>query len=117
VPDEVFGLDAAKGLNEFAHSHGIGRVSMWSLNRDITCGPNYVDVRRVSAACSGVSQGDRRFADVLAAGMAPRLSLEADLFLAPVRVLPPRGHGSPAAASPIADPMHFTRATLRQCRP
>lgn len=78
VPDEVFGLDAAKGLNEFVLSHGIGRVSMWSLNRDITCGPNYVDVKRVSDACSGVSQGDRKFAEVLAAGIAGRLSRAAD---------------------------------------
>jgi len=79
VPDEVFGLDAAEGLNEFVRSHGIGRVSMWSLNRDITCGPNYSDVKHVSAACSGVSQGDREFADLLAAGMAGRLSLAADV--------------------------------------
>lgn len=74
VPGEVFGLDAAKGLNEFALSHGVGRVSMWSLNRDVTCGPNQVDLKRASAACSGVSQGGRRFADLLAAGMAGRLS-------------------------------------------
>ena len=73
IPDEVFGLDAAKGLNEFVLSHGVGRVSMWSLNRDIPCGPNHVDVKRVSDACSGVSQGDRKFADVLAAGMEGRL--------------------------------------------
>lgn len=79
VPDEVFGLDAARGLNEFVRSHGIGRVSMWSLNRDNTCSPNYVDMKRVSAACSGVSQGDGKFADLLAAGMARRLSLAADV--------------------------------------
>jgi chitinase len=73
APDEVFGLDAAKGLNEFVLSHRIGRVSMWSLNRDITCGPKIVDVKRVSDACSGVSQGNRKFADLLSAGMAGRL--------------------------------------------
>jgi chitinase len=78
VPEEVFGLDAAKGLNEFVLSHGIGRVSMWSLNRDLTCGPNYIDVLRVSDACSGVSQGDLKFADVLSAGIAGRLAQAAD---------------------------------------
>jgi chitinase len=72
VPGEIFGLDAAKGLNLFVLSHGIGRVSMWSLNRDLTCS-NYVDVKHASDACSGVSQGNRKFADVLAAGMAGRL--------------------------------------------
>jgi chitinase len=77
VLDEVFGLDAAKGLNDFVLSHRMGRVSMWSLNRDITCGPKYVDVKRVSDACSGVSQGGRRFADLLSAGIAGRLSASA----------------------------------------
>lgn len=73
VPGEVFGLDAAKGLNEFVLSHGIARVSMWSLNRDMTCGPNHVDVKRVSDGCSGVSQGLGEFADRLASGVAGRL--------------------------------------------
>jgi len=74
VSGEVFGLDAATGLNEFALSHGVGRVSMWSLNRDVSCGPNQVDLKRAAATCSGVSQGGRRFADLLAAGMGGRLS-------------------------------------------
>jgi len=74
VPGEVFGLDAANGVNEFVLSHGIGRVSMWSLNRDMTCGTNYVDVKRVSTECSGVSQGKGEFADLLASGVAGRLS-------------------------------------------
>ncbi|MGO4691313.1 chitinase [Glaciibacter sp. 2TAF33] len=69
VPSEVFGLDAARGLNTFARQTGIGRVSMWSLNRDATCGANYPDVKRVSDACSGVEQGDARFAKVLASGI------------------------------------------------
>jgi chitinase len=69
VPSEVFGLDAAQGLNAFAQQMGIGRVSMWSLNRDATCGANYPDVKRVSDACSGVEQGDTRFAAVLASGI------------------------------------------------
>ena len=33
-------------------------MSMWSLNRDATCGSNYADLRRVSDACSGIDQGD-----------------------------------------------------------
>lgn len=74
VPGEVFGLDAAKSLNDFARAHGVGRISMWSLNRDKTCGLNHVDVKRASNACSGVAQGDKRFADLLAVNMAGRLS-------------------------------------------
>ncbi|MGZ0211529.1 MAG: chitinase [Actinomycetales bacterium] len=66
--DEVFTMKDAVALNEFALEKGTGRMSMWSLNRDTTCGPNYADVTRVSDACSGVAQGDLFFADVLAEG-------------------------------------------------
>jgi chitinase len=61
VPNEVFGLDAAKSLNTFVLSRGIGRVSMWSLNRDVVCEPGY-DVTRASTRCSGVNQRDGHFA-------------------------------------------------------
>jgi chitinase len=67
VKGEVFTLAAAKALNSFVLSHGVGRVSMWSLNRDITCGSNYIDTSVVSDSCSGVNQGTTKFADVLAA--------------------------------------------------
>jgi chitinase len=69
VPGEVFGLDAAAGLNAYARKKGIGRVSLWSLNRDATCGANYPDVTRVSDGCSGVNQGSARFAQVLGQGI------------------------------------------------
>lgn len=69
VFEEVFTLDDARAVNEFANAHGIGRASMWSLNRDQTCGSNYVTVKVVSVACSGVDQEGEKFADVLAAGL------------------------------------------------
>lgn len=64
VKGEVLDLDEARALTTFATDRGLGRMSMWSLNRDATCGPNYPDLTRVSDACSGVDQGERRFADV-----------------------------------------------------
>jgi chitinase len=67
-PGQIFGLDDARQLNAYALSHHIGRMSVWSLNRDTACGSNYVNLARVSDACSGVAQGDVRFADVLSAG-------------------------------------------------
>ncbi|MBO9627264.1 MAG: glycosyl hydrolase family 18, partial [Microbacterium sp.] len=70
VGAEVFGLDDADTVNAFVREHGIGRTSMWSLNRDVTCGPNVVDLRRVSDSCSGIAQGDRRFASVLGGGLS-----------------------------------------------
>lgn len=66
---EIFTTDAAKQLNAFVLQHAIGRVSMWSLNRDITCGSNYVNVGVVSDACSGVNQGKVTFAAVLGANL------------------------------------------------
>jgi chitinase len=64
---EIFTLDAARQLNAFVLQNGIGRVSMWSLNRDLTCGSNYVNLGVVSDACSGVNQGKATFAAVLGA--------------------------------------------------
>ncbi|EPR75291.1 Chitinase [Leifsonia rubra CMS 76R] len=77
IKDEVFTMKDAVALNEFALEEGIGRMSMWSLNRDITCGPNYADVTRVSDACSGVAQGDLFFADVLAEGFDGKVASSA----------------------------------------
>jgi len=67
VAGEILTLDDARALNAFALENGIGRMSMWSMNRDQTCGSNYPDVTRVSDSCSGVVQGDVRFADLLGA--------------------------------------------------
>jgi len=68
-PGEIFSLADAKALNSYAKKHDLGRVSMWSLNRDATCSPNYGDTRRVSDSCSGVEQGESTFAEVLGTGI------------------------------------------------
>ncbi len=68
VVDEVFTLDDAKNLNEFALSMKVGRVSMWSANRDIMCGENYVDVKVVSDSCSGVKEEKYSFTYALSEG-------------------------------------------------
>ena len=65
VAGEILTLDDAAALNTFALENGVGRVSLWSLNRDQTCGSNYPDVTRVSDSCSGVAQGDTSYATVL----------------------------------------------------
>jgi chitinase len=77
--NEVFTMADAKGLNEFARAHGVGRMSMWSANRDVTCGSNYVDLNVVSDSCSGVDEGKQTFAGVLSSGFSGRLSLSAGL--------------------------------------
>ncbi|MBC7550221.1 MAG: glycosyl hydrolase family 18 [Cellulomonas sp.] len=77
VPGEVFGMADARAVNAFATEKGIGRASLWSLNRDMTCGSNYADLTRVSDACSGVDQGDLRFADLLGDGFTGRPEVSA----------------------------------------
>jgi chitinase len=75
--DEVFTLDDAKAFSSFALSHGVGRMSMWSVNRDVTCGSNYIDVRHVSNSCSGVKQDGKSFALLLGEGFNGSLALTA----------------------------------------
>lgn len=75
--DEVFTLEDAKGLNEFARSHKIGRMSMWSANRDRPCGSNYVDVKVVSDSCSGIAQDKQGFATLLSLGFEGSMSQSA----------------------------------------
>jgi chitinase len=79
IANEVFTLANARGLNQFARSRGIGRMSMWSANRDVTCGGNYVNVQVVSDSCSGVDQGKQTFAAILGEGFSGDLSLSAGI--------------------------------------
>lgn len=65
VLGEIFTIENAEALNILAYSLGIGRISMWSANRDIPCGENYVDLRVVSDACSGVTAEQNAFAHAL----------------------------------------------------
>ncbi len=68
VAGEVFTLEDAQTFNQFARSQGIGRMSMWSANRDVACGSNYVYLQVVSDACSGITQDMQQFASILGAG-------------------------------------------------
>jgi chitinase len=77
VTDEVFSLAAAKGLSDFIAEHKIGRASIWSLNRDRSCGSNYVDLKVVSDSCSGVPQNKVKFADVLSTSLKSHSSAAA----------------------------------------
>ncbi|HEY4267367.1 MAG TPA: chitinase [Galbitalea sp.] len=75
--DEVFTMADATKLNAFATSKGIGRISMWSLNRDLTCGSNYTTLTVVSDSCSGVAQGGARFSTALAKHYTGSIALSA----------------------------------------
>jgi chitinase len=69
IAGEIFTLKDAQDLSAYASAHGVGRLSMWSLNRDRTCSQNFPDVTKVSDGCSGVDQGSSSFATVLGAGV------------------------------------------------
>jgi len=56
VAEDVFTLDDAAAVNVFAVENGLGRVSLWSANRDKACSANVGDTTRVSDSCSGVEQ-------------------------------------------------------------
>jgi chitinase len=70
VAEDVFTLKDAAGLREFAANVRLGRISMWSSNRDVECGAA-VDDARASNTCSGVDQEPRAFAAALGVGQAP----------------------------------------------
>jgi chitinase len=67
---ERFMMSDAVEVNQFARDHGVGMVSMWSLNRDGTCVaplPSVITV--VQTSCSGINQGNTSFAETLAADL------------------------------------------------
>lgn len=65
VRSERFTLDDANALLSFARTHGLGRLSMWSLNRDQACGPNVPDPVQAQDNCSGIIQKPAAFAQAL----------------------------------------------------
>lgn len=71
IDGEIFTLDDAVMLNEFAQKRSLARLSMWSLNRDRTCGSNYANQSLVSNECSGIEQAGEFFADALSDGYEP----------------------------------------------
>jgi chitinase len=64
VDAERFTVADARGLAEFAVDKGLGRVSMWSLNRDAQCRGTFTNVVVHSNTCSGVSQDALAFSSV-----------------------------------------------------
>jgi len=77
--DEIFSLDDAAKLNQFARDKGVARMSMWSANRDIACGSNYVNTKTVSDSCSGIQQQPYNFTSALGAGFDGSLTFSAGI--------------------------------------
>lgn len=66
VDAERFTVENAKGLAAYAVDKGLGRVSMWSLNRDAGCRGTFTNVVVHSNTCSGVAQEALAFSSVFA---------------------------------------------------
>jgi chitinase len=92
VVAERFGLDDAQALLAFADSRHLRRLSMWSINRDQACGPNYANVSVVSPNCSGIDQKPSAFTKIFTAFTA-----------GPAPVTPtPSASGAATAPAPMA---------------
>ncbi len=80
IADEIFTLQDAKGLNEFVISKRIARLSIWSANRDIQCGENYVNTSIVSDSCSGIKQEKNHFSTLLSVNFTGTIQQNAALL-------------------------------------
>jgi chitinase len=90
VNKEAFGIYDAEQFVAFAKDVGLGRVSMWSLNRDSQCGTDFPVLGELSNTCSGVAQGNLQFSSIFASlhGHTPALSV-------------------PTSAAPTASPNNY----------
>ncbi|MFD4705083.1 chitinase [Gottfriedia sp. NPDC058432] len=77
IQGEVFGLEDAAKLNQFAVENGLGRLSMWSANRDRKSSENSVGIQSVSNFYSGVKQNNQEFATILKQNMNGSVSSDA----------------------------------------
>ena len=64
VAGQRFTTADARTLSQFVKSHGIPRVSAWSLNRDSQCGGAFAQTGVASNTCSGVVQTPLEFTHI-----------------------------------------------------
>ncbi len=103
VRGEIFTTADAAGLTAFASRNGLGRVSMWSLNRDSQCGSSFPEIGLMSNTCSGTAQSSLEFTAIFSrlAGSAAASAATASS----ARQLPPAPNTNPADAPfPIWSP-------------
>jgi len=64
IAGENFTVPDAQGLVRFASATNLGRISMWSLNRDSQCGSSFPENGLLSNTCSGTAQSNLEFSQV-----------------------------------------------------
>ncbi len=63
IRGENFTIADARGLTGFAAANKLGRISMWSLNRDSQCGSSFAETV-LSTTCSGTAEANLGFSSV-----------------------------------------------------
>ena len=61
---ENFTVHDARALVSFAGANHLGRISMWSVNRDSQCGTSFPETGLLSNTCSGTAQSSLQFAQI-----------------------------------------------------
>jgi cellulose synthase/poly-beta-1,6-N-acetylglucosamine synthase-like glycosyltransferase/chitodextrinase len=64
IRGENFTVSDAQSLVGFAGRNHLGRISMWSINRDSQCGSSFSQTGLLSDTCSGTPQSGLQFAQV-----------------------------------------------------
>lgn len=64
VSGEIFTVSDAHGLVSFASRTHLGRVSMWSANRDSQCGSSFPEDGLLSNTCSGTAESPMQFSQI-----------------------------------------------------
>jgi cellulose synthase/poly-beta-1,6-N-acetylglucosamine synthase-like glycosyltransferase/chitodextrinase len=67
ISGEIFTVADASNLVRFASANHLGRVSMWSLNRDSQCGSSFSETGLLSNTCSGTAESSLEFAGTFGA--------------------------------------------------
>ncbi len=89
ISGERFTVPDAQGLAGFASHNHLGRVSMWSLNRDSQCGSAFPENGLLSNTCSGTAQTSLEFARVFSRIHGQASASPADNVLLPKANLNP----------------------------
>ena len=67
IQGERFTVADAQGVLSFASHAHLGRVSLWSLNRDTQCGSAFPENGLLSNTCSGTAQSSLQFSHIFSA--------------------------------------------------
>jgi len=64
IQGENFTVSDARAVVGFAAANHLGRISMWSVNRDSQCGTSFPETGLLSNTCSGTAQSSLQFSQI-----------------------------------------------------